>query len=269
MEESATRTSAKQRIIIGLIALLMLGSFVAIYVGIVMGQRDTTNAINPTKVAELKDAYTAKQAEVDAAAASLSDQYFEEMKGYKDSAVRSYNATSANEGGLQITDLKAGDGRTLAEDDTNYLAYYIGWCADESIFDSSFDNSSDPTELKAPLDASVGLIKGWNQGVVGMQLGGARELTIPGELAYGDTKEICGGKNSPLKFVVKAIEAPEPLATLMSELTLAQNRYSYYSQYGIDYDEYMKALQESNVETAGNASTEAGTTEGSTENTNK
>lgn len=249
MEESATRTSAKQRIIIGLIALLMLGSFIAIYVGIVLGQRDTTNNIDPTKVAELKDAYTAKQNEVNDAAKELSDQYLDEMKGYKESEVRSYNATSANEGGLQTTDLKVGDGRTLAEGDTNYLAYYIGWCADESIFDSSFDNSSEPSSLKAPLDASMGLITGWNQGVVGMQLGGVRELTIPGELAYGDTQEICGGKNSPLKFVVKAIEPTEPLSTLMSELTLAQNRYSYYSQYGIDYDEYMQALQESNVET--------------------
>ena len=119
MEESATRTSAKQRIIIGLIALLMLGSFVAIYVGIVMGQRDTTNAIDPTKTAELKSAYDAKKAEVDEAAATLSDQYLEEMKGYKESEVRSYNATTANEGGLQVTDLKAGDGRTLAEGDTD------------------------------------------------------------------------------------------------------------------------------------------------------
>ena len=260
MEESATKTSAKQRIIIGFIALLMLGSFVAIYAGIVLGQRDTTDSIDPTKVAELKDAYDAKQAEVDEAAATLSDRYLEEMKGYKENNVRSYNSESINNAGLQTNDITVGDGRTLEENDTDYFAYYIGWCADESIFDSSLNNTDDSSSLKAPLDPSVGLIAGWTEGVVGMNIGGARELSIPGELAYGESREICGGTNSPLKFIVKAIERTEPLATLMDELTLAQNRYAYYSQYGVDYDDYLKALEDSDVQTADDATTDADAT---------
>ena len=87
--------------------------------------------------------------------------------------------------------------------------------------------------------------------------GGVRELTIPSELAYGSTQEICGGTNSPLKFVIKAIEPTEPLATLMNELALAQNRYIYYANYGVNYDEYIQSLEDSNIDISG--STESAT----------
>ena len=87
-----------------------------------------------------------------------------------------------------------------------------------------------PTALESPIDPSIGLIEGWNQGVVGMKLGGVRELTISGDLAYGDTQEICGGYGSPLKFIIMAIEKDETLAQLNSELDdiYLQLYYAYY-----------------------------------------
>ena len=83
--------------------------------------------------------------------------------------------------------------------------------------------------------AGQGLIEGWNEGVVGMKLGGIREITIPGELAYGENREICGGLNSPLKFIILALEEDDKLGTLNQELQniyiqLMQN-YSTSSQY--------------------------------------
>jgi FKBP-type peptidyl-prolyl cis-trans isomerase len=49
------------------------------------------------------------------------------------------------------------------------------------------------------------MIEGWNQGVLGMKIGGVRELTIPAELAYGETGSGKIPANSPIKFVLMTI----------------------------------------------------------------
>ena len=84
------------------------------------------------------------------------------------------------------------------------------------------------------------MIEGWNEGVKGMRLGGIREITIPGELAYGDSMEICGGYNKPLKFLVMTKAKEDPLKTLASDLDTAYMRLQY-ANYGVDYDEMMGA----------------------------
>lgn len=233
MDQNSVKTSTKQRVIIAIVAIVMLGSIIASYAAIVISgsqKSSSTPEVDQSLISDLTAKYEAKSAEVDAAAKTFSDTYYNEFSAYQ-SEVKAYNEISANEGGLVKTDLKAGTGRELAEGDTDYFAYYIGWCADETIFDSSLDSGA----LKAPLSASVGLIEGWNLGVVGMKLGGVRELTIPGELAYANSREICGGMNKPLKFVIMAIEKQEPLATLSTELNDIMMRLQY-AYYGIDYN---------------------------------
>ena len=233
MDQNSVKTSTKQRVIIAIVAIVMLGSIIASYAAIVISgsqKSSSTPEVDQSLISDLTAKYEAKSAEVDAAAKTFSDTYYNEFSAYQ-SEVKAYNEASANEGGLVKTDLKAGTGRELAEGDTDYFAYYIGWCADETIFDSSLDSGA----LKAPLSASVGLIEGWNLGVVGMRLGGVRELTIPGELAYANSREICGGMNKPLKFVIMAIEKQEPLATLSAELNDIMMRLQY-AYYGIDYN---------------------------------
>lgn len=233
MDQNSVKTSTKQRVIIAIVAIVMLGSIIASYAAIVISgsqKSSSTPEVDQSLISDLTAKYEAKSAEVDAAAKTFSDTYYNEFSAYQ-SEVKAYNETSANEGGLVKTDLKTGTGRELAEGDTDYFAYYIGWCADETIFDSSLDSGA----LKAPLSANVGLIEGWNLGVVGMKLGGVRELTIPGELAYANSREICGGMNKPLKFVIMAIEKQEPLATLSTELNDIMMRLQY-AYYGIDYN---------------------------------
>ena len=95
---------------------------------------------------------------------------------------------------------------------------------------SHMDSNDNPTSLKAPLDPSGGLIEGWNQGVIGMKLGGVRQLTITSDLAYGE-QEICGGKNSPLKFVVMPIESDAKYKELSSKLNDLRMQI-YYAMYG-------------------------------------
>lgn len=229
MDEKSLKTTVWQRIIIILIAILLLGATVLTYMFVVIGSNDgiANNGQSATdqKIAELTEAYDAKQAELLAAAQPLSDRYFSTLKPYLSEA-KAYNEAAATADVLKINDLLEGSGKTLAEGDTDYLAYYIGWCADGSIFQSSFidsqgkeDNTS-PVALGAPLDPSGGTIEGWVQGVIGMKLGGVRQVTMSGDLAYGNTRSICGGYNKPLKFIIMAIPKTgnENIVTLSNEL---------------------------------------------------
>ena len=59
--------------------------------------------------------------------------------------------------------------------------HYTGWLEDETKFDSSKDRNQ-PFEF--PLGGGR-VIKGWDEGVAGMQVGGTRKLIIPSELGYG------------------------------------------------------------------------------------
>ena len=232
MDQKNLKTSWKQRIVVIIIALLMIFSFIASYIAIVLSNNKKSSSDDTAdneEMTKIQEEYQKKSDEITAYANTLSEKYFNTLKEYK-SRVKAYNATTANSDGLKTSDLKAGDGRELKADDTDYFAYYIGWCADESIFDSSFDSTDSPTKLKTPLSAKAGLIEGWNQGVIGMKLNGVREITIPGELAYGDSQEICGGKNSPLKFVVLPF-TDEKMKKLSSEADEIMNRLytAYYA----------------------------------------
>lgn len=243
MDEKELKTSTKQRVIIGAIAIIMLGSMIAGYAAIVINgskskSNSSNNGVDEAKVAQYTEEYEAKQAEL--AEATKSD--FDKFVKYK-GEVKAYNESAANDGGVQTKDIEKGSGDKLGEGDNNYLAYYIGWCADESVFDSVFDNNSNPTKFESILDPAAGMIEGWNVGVVGMRLGGVREITIPGELAYGESREICGGTNKPLKFLVMAVAKEDPLKTIASELTTAQTKLQY-AYYGLDYDEVMKGGSE-------------------------
>lgn len=222
MDEKQLKTSIWQRIIIVAVACLLLGSTVLTYMFIVMSG-NTAKQSQEAKIAQLEERLTEISEEMTAAAEPLSDKYFDELLGYK-KQVKTYSATTANDERLKVEDLKQGTGKQLEEGDSQYSAYYIGWCADGSIFDSSFDYAEDDTDketpiaLKAPLINPDSLIEGWKQGVIGMKLGGVRKISIPGELAYGDTRDdICGQANAPLKFVVLAFETDENLANLNTE----------------------------------------------------
>lgn len=233
MEEKELKTSPKQRVVIIIIAILMLGSMIASYAAIVLAGGTSGSGISKAKIAEYEAAYNEKLA----AFKEVSQKDFELFMQYK-SRIKSYDETLANAGEVQKKDLLKGSGNKLAEGDNNYLAYYVGWCADGSVFDSSLDNTDEPSSFNKALDASLGMIDGWNIGVVGMRLGGVREITIPGEKAYGENMEICGGYNKPLKFLVMAVAKEEPLSSAAAAVDEAYMKYQY-AQYGIDYDAEM------------------------------
>lgn len=237
MEEKELKTKPWQRVAIGGIAVLMLGAVVAGYAAIVVGGNSSSSAgnqVDAEKVAEYQKEYEEKEA----AFTEITKADFEKFKPFL-SEVTAYNETAANENGLQMEDLLVGEGKELVDGDEDYLAYYVGWCADESVFDSSFDSAKNPTKFAGVLDPSGGLIEGWDLGVVGMKLGGIREVTIPGELAYKDTKEICGGTNKPLKFMIMAVANEEPLVSASEDLQLAALKVQT-AQYGVDYEQIIQ-----------------------------
>ncbi|MDX1412376.1 MAG: FKBP-type peptidyl-prolyl cis-trans isomerase [Nitrospirales bacterium] len=82
--------------------------------------------------------------------------------------------------GLQYIDLVLGKGRVAKAGDLA-LVHYTGWLKDGTKFDSSKDRNQ-PFEF--PLGAGR-VIKGWDEGVVGMKIGGKRKLIIPPQLGYG------------------------------------------------------------------------------------
>ena len=90
-------------------------------------------------------------------------------------------AVEAKAPGLVIEDTKVGAGAAAKTGDT-VTVHYTGRLTDGTKFDSSLDRN-------APFTFTLGagqVISGWDQGVVGMKVGGKRKLTIPPDLAYGD-----------------------------------------------------------------------------------
>ena len=82
--------------------------------------------------------------------------------------------------GLQIIDINVGTGAEAQKGQT-VSVHYTGWLADGTKFDSSLDRGQ-------PLTFVLGggqLIPGFDEGVVGMKIGGERRLVIPPDLAYG------------------------------------------------------------------------------------
>ena len=105
------------------------------------------------------------------------------------------------ETGLQIEEIKVGDGETAASGQF-VSVHYTGWLTDGSKFDSSKDRD-EPFEF--PLGRR-NVIAGWDEGVQGMQVGGQRTLIIPPELGYGAYG--AGGvipPNATLKFDVELL----------------------------------------------------------------
>lgn len=83
-------------------------------------------------------------------------------------------------GGLKYVDLKVGDG-DIAEAGMKATVHYTGWLTDGTKFDSSVDRGT-------PFSFTIGegrVIRGWDEGVKGMRIGGKRHLTIPPEMGYG------------------------------------------------------------------------------------
>lgn len=114
-------------------------------------------------------------------------------------------------GGLRVADMKPGKGAEAKVGQTAKVLYR-GWLYDTAkgrqgkLFDQHQDKRK---PFRFPLGGGK-VIKGWDQGVVGMKVGGKRVLILPPELAYGEK----GAKDDQGEFVIP------PGATLLFEVEL-------------------------------------------------
>jgi FKBP-type peptidyl-prolyl cis-trans isomerase FkpA len=107
------------------------------------------------------------------------------------------------------TDLVVGTGAD-AISGTSITVNYTGWLYDTSKADHKglqFDTSVGKTPFSFTLGAGQ-VIKGWDQGVVGMKVGGTRELVIPPSLAYGSTRNGSIPPNATLLFDITLVSIP-------------------------------------------------------------
>ena len=118
------------------------------------------------------------------------------------SAEVNMDSSTTTPSGLQYRDLVVGTGEA-ARTGATAVVHYTGWLLDGTKFDSSLDRGT-------PFEFVIGrgqVIKGWDEGVGTMNVGGKRELIIPPDLAYGEGG--AGGVIPPgatLKFEIELIE---------------------------------------------------------------
>ena len=115
------------------------------------------------------------------------------------------NKTVETDSGLKYIDILVGSGSSPKQGD-KVVVHYTGTLEDGTKFDSSVDRGK-------PFEFTIGVgqvIRGWDEGVIDMKMGGKRKLIIPSDLAYGDRG---AGKVIPpgatLIFDVELIEVKE------------------------------------------------------------
>lgn len=107
--------------------------------------------------------------------------------------------------GLRYIDMQQGGGATLgvvAQPGQNVSVHYTGWLTDGTRFDSSVDR-----DVAFTFRLGMGeVIRGWDEGVAGMGLGGKRRLIVPPALGYGDRGTPGIPPNSTLIFDVELMQ---------------------------------------------------------------
>jgi FKBP-type peptidyl-prolyl cis-trans isomerase len=119
----------------------------------------------------------------------------------KDNATKEISTPS----GLRYVDLQPGEG-TEAKSGSIVSVHYTGWLENGTKFDSSRDRNV-PFRFKLGIGQ---VIKGWDEGVEGMKVGGKRRLLIPPKLGYGERG--AGGvipPNADLIFEVELLDVRE------------------------------------------------------------
>jgi peptidylprolyl isomerase len=111
----------------------------------------------------------------------------------------------AQEGGVVIEDVVIGTGVTVESGDT-LTVHYVGTLSNGRVFDSSLDRN---TSYSFTLGVGS-VIRGWDEGLLGMRVGGRRRLVITPEYAYGEQSVGTIPANAILLFEIELLDAQKP-----------------------------------------------------------
>ncbi len=103
---------------------------------------------------------------------------------------------------LMIEDLIVGTGKEVKSGDV-ITVHYTGWLENGTEFDSSLRPGREPLVITLGIGQ---VIKGWDEGIPGMKVGGKRRLTIPPHLGYGNRAVGSIPANSTLIFDVELLD---------------------------------------------------------------
>ncbi|WP_297833384.1 FKBP-type peptidyl-prolyl cis-trans isomerase [Pseudomonas sp.] len=103
---------------------------------------------------------------------------------------------------LEVIDIQLGEGKEVVKG-ALITTHYTGFLQDGTVFDSSHERGK-------PFQCVIGtgrVIKGWDIGLMGMKVGGKRNLSVPAHLAYGERQMGAHIKpNSDLRFEIELLE---------------------------------------------------------------
>lgn len=110
------------------------------------------------------------------------------------------------ENGLKVWDVKPGDGAEVKPGAT-VTVHYVGWLTDGTVFDSTRKGLADRPVGGEPMQFGLNaVIRGWQDGLVGVRAGGTRRLLIPPGLAYGPRGTPGIPPNATLVFAVEVVQ---------------------------------------------------------------
>lgn len=173
-----------QRIFIWIIAIVMVVGTIGMFVAVIL-QNDNAAREQEELTKRLQQAQNCQPA-----AAPEGSMYT------KPEAV-TFDKEDAKE--LRSEDVKPGEGTEITSSDQCVTVHYLGNSADGTIFDNSYDRN-EPTAFVLSQ-----VIPGWQEGLMGMKVGGARKIYIPAEKAYGESAPT-GYPSGPLYFYVELID---------------------------------------------------------------
>ena len=180
------KTRLRDRIIAGVGALVFLISASTFTVFVLV------DILKPKDKTDLTSQVAQQQQQQAACTANQTEVVLDAPEVYK---------TDADVTELKVDDLKPGSGATAKPGDCLIMKYYGTLAKEGTVFDESYTK---PTAFAFTLGAGS-VIKGWEQGLVGIKEGGTRRLVIPSDMAYGAQATSSIPPNSDLVFVVELL----------------------------------------------------------------
>lgn len=190
-------------------AVMVIGTLGSFAVMILANKNEQQDAAKLQKVSDEYEKTTNEyNSKVEAQAKELSKKYYSTLSQFKDYP-KKYNRDTITK--LATQDLIVGKGKAINKD-SSFSAYYILWGPDGTTLESSIDGKTLNSPLAVNKLSEASLIEGWKEGFIGMNIGGVRLLEIPSDKAYGEPGNGDSiGPNTPLKFIVMAIDKVEEI----------------------------------------------------------